>query len=59
MRKALIFDFGLDQINSKPVLSHDFQDPNKYSYSLESCFKDGDLISEKCWDEDGNERVCN
>ena len=26
---------------------------------FEATFKDGDLISEKCWDEDGNERVCN
>ena len=25
----------------------------------EKTFKDGELISEKCWDGDGNERDCN
>ena len=25
----------------------------------EANFKDGELISEKCWDEDGNEKECN
>ena len=26
---------------------------------LEKNYKDGDLISQKCWDEDGNEKECN
>ena len=26
---------------------------------IEVTFKDGELISEQCWDEDGNERDCN
>ena len=27
--------------------------------SYEVTYKDGELISEKCWDEDGNKRDCN
>jgi len=27
--------------------------------SYEVTYKDGELISEKCWDKDGNERDCN
>ena len=27
--------------------------------SYEETYKDGELISEKCWDKDGNERDCN
>lgn len=25
---------------------------------MEENFKDGELISEKCWDENGNEKEC-
>ena len=27
--------------------------------SEEGIYKDGELISSKCWDEDGNEKECN
>ena len=32
-------------------------DENGHKLS-EKTFKDGELISEKCWDEDGNETEC-
>jgi antitoxin component YwqK of YwqJK toxin-antitoxin module len=32
-----------------------YENGKRYS---EGTFKDGDLISAKCWDEDGNEKDC-
>ena len=42
---------------NKNGIHTEFHENGQKSYEV--TYKDGELISEKCWDKDGNERDCN
>jgi len=53
-----VFDGYLSKLSTRITQEHYFGYPsNRKAY--EGTYEDGKLISEKCWDEDGNEKECN
>jgi len=53
-----VFDGYLSKLSTRITQEHYFGYPsNRKAY--EGTYEDGKLISEKCWDEDGNDKECN
>ncbi len=53
-----VFDGYLSKLSTRITQEHYFGYPsNRKAY--EGTYEEGKLISEKCWDEDGNDKECN
>jgi len=53
-----VFDGYLSKLSTRITQEDYFGYPSN-GKSYEGTYEDGKLISEKCWDEDGNEKECN
>jgi len=53
-----VFDGYLSKLSTRITQENYFGYPSN-GKAYEGTYEDGKLISEKCWDEDGNEKECN